>query len=250
MKKGSTKQFCLRNHDTFICGRDKLHRCIQCNYERNRIDPSKDSTIKQICINGHDTFITGRNANYNCILCLIEYGREYQLMHQEEIKQYRLDHIEEQKARDKQWYTEHKDEKLKYNRKWIKEHREEIREYQDIYNKRYYEENKIEIISKQKQYIKEHPEIRKLAALRAHAKRKLRIPKWGQEGIVEFYHNALKDMEVDHIIPLCGKKVSGLHVIWNLQYLTESENSKKSNKCNLLEAPEWYGKILEQAGLK
>lgn len=43
------------------------------------------------------------------------------------------------------------------------------------------------------------------------------------------YLHCPSDLTVDHIIPLKNDIVSGLHVPWNIQYLTQSHNSIKSN---------------------
>lgn len=62
-------------------------------------------------------------------------------------------------------------------------------------------------------------------------KKKRRTPKWSNiEKIRQIYSNCPKGFHVDHIVPLNGEIVSGLHVPENLQYLTRSENSKKLNK--------------------
>lgn len=66
----------------------------------------------------------------------------------------------------------------------------------------------------------------------ANARYRARMKKQVVEGeelgpIKEFYKNCPSGYEVDHIVPLSK---GGLHTLTNLQYLTVSENRKKSNK--------------------
>jgi 5-methylcytosine-specific restriction endonuclease McrA len=56
------------------------------------------------------------------------------------------------------------------------------------------------------------------------------LPVWANlNKIKEIYSLCPIGHEVDHIVPLQGLTVCGLHVEYNLQYLTVEENRKKSN---------------------
>ena len=68
-----------------------------------------------------------------------------------------------------------------------------------------------------------------------------RTPKWLTEDdhwmIEQAYDIAVKRSEatnimwhVDHIVPLQGRTVCGLHVPWNMQVITEVENKRKGNR--------------------
>ena len=58
-----------------------------------------------------------------------------------------------------------------------------------------------------------------------------RTPSWSDELVITMIYEDCPDgYQVDHIIPLQGEHVSGLHVAWNLQYLTPEENLSKGNK--------------------
>lgn len=127
-------------------------------------------------------------------------------------------------------------------------------------NKERYQENKEEIIKKTHEYRRKNKEkllikwrenykiwyasnkAKRNAITRKYQASKLnRTPPWLTEEqrsqMQKFYVKAMElstelgvKYVVDHIVPLQGKNVSGLHVPWNLQIIERSENCSKNNK--------------------
>lgn len=59
------------------------------------------------------------------------------------------------------------------------------------------------------------------------------MPVWADRlAIRDIYRNRPEGMHVDHIVPIRGELVCGLHVESNLQYLPSEVNMKKSNSFN------------------
>jgi hypothetical protein len=74
----------------------------------------------------------------------------------------------------------------------------------------------------------------KARSARNRAAKLQRTPAWADfEKIKEIYKNCPEGHHVDHIMPLQGELVSGLHVAENLQHLAAEDNLKKSNKYDI-----------------
>lgn len=98
-------------------------------------------------------------------------------------------------------------------------------------NKTYYEINKDIIRNEHKIYYENNKSKHNTRAAKRRSAKLNRTPSWVNfDKIKEFYKNCPEGYHVDHIIPLQGKIISGLHVIENLQYLTSKDNLSKGNK--------------------
>ena len=122
-----------------------------------------------------------------------------------------------------------------------KKHRDANKEKQAAYMVSYAKVNTKEFNRRSSEYRKRYPERQVIAVQRKKAIKAQRMPKWLNSvqlaEIDQFYKDSAyltnytkTPMNVDHIVPLRGKNVSGLHVPWNLQIIPANENFRKGNK--------------------
>jgi hypothetical protein len=144
------------------------------------------------------------------------------------------------------------------------------------YYKQKYKINSEIFRQKAAKYREEHPDRIKASAKKSSQKRKPQkaaaqmmrfayklnaTPKWLSKHDIELidaYYKAAQQhkeslgivLSVDHIVPLRGKTVCGLHVPWNLCLRTKADNSKKSNKLtNDAYIPKQTGILVAESAL-
>jgi hypothetical protein len=149
------------------------------------------------------------------------------------IKQWRKANREILAEKKHAYYLANKEKLKARSVEWNKNNKER----KSLKGKLYYEKTKKKTKAADKKRISEWKsrnkgKLRFYWATRKAAKLQ-QTPKWADlNAIKEFYINCPEGYHVDHIIPLQGKNVRGLHVLENLQYLTRSENCSKGNKFN------------------
>jgi hypothetical protein len=148
------------------------------------------------------------------------------------------------KKSNQRYYLSNREKLLKEANDYYKENLGKVK----LRSKKYYDQNKDKLLEKTREYHKQNSKelylkrrdyfFSKVAERRGQ---KLNAtPPWltpdHQKEIEQFYWLArdLKSVtgeqyDVDHIVPLKGKNVCGLHVPWNLQVLPSDVNRRKSN---------------------
>lgn len=212
-------------------------------------------TVKY-CIRGHAKTPDNVYPNGACKTCAKERARKWREDHlnesNERVRKWkeenpdrfrenqrirRLNNTEKDTENRRKWRANNKERKNETARKWYAANREKLlaqKRKWDEENKDKRVKSRIEWENKNKGRIQGIKKKYKLT-------RANRVPKWltpeHMSEIESFYLKSKIMTEqtgvehhVDHIVPLKGKNVSGLHVPWNLQVLTAAENMQKHNR--------------------
>jgi len=139
------------------------------------------------------------------------YGKAYREANKDKISAY-----------DKAYYEANREKAAARNRAWYEANKDKIA----AYDKAWQEANKDKVAAKD---------------AKRHAAKLKRTPPWltqeHHDQITSIYAERVRLTQetgvvhhVDHILPLQGKNVCGLHVPWNLRVIPAEDNLRKSNK--------------------
>lgn len=191
------------------------------------------------CNKGH---LTERyTTNGKCVLCCSERSSAAYLRNREKILEktatkYLRDHTyrELKKEYIRGYYQLNRERCISQSKLWVQQNRETSRitkaSWKRLNSGKVKESNK-------RDRINNSGRVNFHSKTRQELKRN-RVPAWANLGLISNIYLRCKEISestnvphhVDHILPLRGKLVSGLHVIENLRIIPASENIKKGNK--------------------
>ena len=176
---------------------------------------------------------------YTCKVCCRKYQKDNKEAVNINSKRYRDANPKKVKTSAKAYRASNREKLAVASRKYNLENRE----HKSASGKKYRQANPEKVREINKAWFKANPEKRNYYTAKRHAAKLQRTVAWADlEAIKQVYADCVEiniaarlagctqKFVVDHVIPLQGDNVSGLHVHTNLQIITLSENSKKGKK--------------------
>ena len=223
--------------------------CSCCFQELLREDFYKDSSAPD-------------KLSYHCKLCVKSKVKDYQAENKESISAVGRQKYQERKENDptkhqerlsqnKLNYLENKESRRITARLWVENNPDKVQACKMRYSKKH----RKRLNKESAEYRKQHrPKYAFLSTKRRASKSKA-MPKWLTKEDIEFMEMCyvVRDQmselhgeifHVDHIVPLQGKRVCGLHVPWNLRIVSKDVNLTKGSKLepalSLYLGADWY----------
>jgi hypothetical protein len=217
-----------------------VRTCTRCKIEKPLAEFSKDKSRRD-------------GLHSHCKVCSAEQIRKWQKANREkEAERLRKwqkanpEKIAEQKRKyreantdkvaeyQRKYYEANKEKERERSRKYYEANPEKGREYQ----RKYREANKEKVAEQIRKWQKDNPDKRAALSAKRRSQKLQATPAWADLKAIEAVYEESAwltqclgiEHHVDHIIPLQGKKVCGLHVHNNLQVLPAKTNLAKGNR--------------------
>jgi hypothetical protein len=203
-----------------------LKICAKCKQNKSYLDFHKDTKKKD-------------GLFYCCKDCAKKQVAIWRLENPEKVKMWYKNNPQKINERSRQWAKSNPEKAKNKYTKWKNANPDKVKAKEINYRKNNSEKIKAAGIA----WRKANPDKVSNKTMRRVAAKLQRTPKWltktQLKEIQEFYSSASRitkitgiPYQVDHIIPLRGKEVSGLHVPWNLQILPKCGPNGNYSKGN------------------
>jgi hypothetical protein len=166
----------------------------------------------------------GKLNGKKCLECISIYNKNKNANATDEEKLAKSNYL-------KQWKANNRERKRELNRNWKKANPDKV----NAQRRKEYAASPEKDIAYALNWAKNNRGRVAHTARKYYATKNNATPAWLTVSQLEemrgFYHFAsIFGLEVDHIYPIKGKTVTGLHVPWNLQILSRPKNSSKGNR--------------------
>jgi len=219
----------------------KAKKCIRCKEIKKLIDFHKHKLMKDGRLNV-------------CKKCHSKYGKKYYQANKKALDKSNKKYRENNKERISEligvWQKNNPSKCSANSKKYKAANKERVSKANKIYNEKnkekqkegrkiYYAKNKKKIAFRKKEWCKLNQGKRIASVAKRRAAKLSATPQWANFDMIKSYYEFSAFLtsttfgngyHVDHIIPLQGKTVCGLHVENNLQVLRAEDNLSKGHK--------------------